>query len=63
MLFTENPLRIFQDTYFLVKAVGFTGEYVDGMVPAEREVYKGIFLKQQEDEKKQQEESKGGIDL
>lgn len=62
MLFQENPLNLYHDTYFLVKVLGFSGEYVEGMVPNERELYKNIYFKQQEEEKKSKEEKKG-IDL
>ena len=61
MLFQESPLKIYQDVYFLVKAVGFSGEYVDSMVPAEREVYKNLFLKEQEEMKKKESKHEVGL--
>ena len=43
-MFARNLHEVYYDIYQLVRHVGFDGEYVDNMCPADRELYKHYYI-------------------
>lgn len=58
LLFTDDLSNLYRLIFNLVEKVGFSGEYVDSITPAEMFLYWSFFLQKAEQEAKQHEMSK-----
>ena len=63
MAFGENLHRVYRDCYDMVKDLGFTPEYVDGLSPADRGIYLMYYKKDQEEAAKRRKQNPGGLPI
>ena len=59
-MFDINLHNILQEIYYLTTTMGFASDYVESMIPMERNLYISYYL---EDMRKQEQKTKGQYDI